>query len=170
LPIWHVSLMAVARTQIPTKRLRWDGLTPERRQRFLKGLRELRSVTKASMMAGKRNASCFYQLRDRDPAFAAEWAEALAHASEEIEAGLIARALAAVEADAERALAPLDFNETMRLLHYFRVRDKGGRVAPKRRYATPEETDAALMARLDVVESRVRAREAKERQERRRKE
>lgn len=161
-------MMANTQTEKPrTKRLRWDGLSPARRERFLNGLRELRSVTRASLMAGKRNSSCFYQLRVRDPAFRAAWDEALAGASAEIEAGLMARALAAVEADEERALVPLDFDEAMRLLYYFRARDRDVKMGPKRRYASPEETDAALLKNLDVLEARVRAREAKARQERR---
>jgi len=149
------------------KRLRWDGLTAERRARFLEALVETRSVTKASMMAGKRNASCFYHLRARDPEFARAWDAALASVSAAIEADLTARAMVAVNADDERALAPLDFNEMMRLLAYFKARDKGTKFGPKRRYATREETDAALMEKLDMLEARVRAREKKEREARR---
>jgi hypothetical protein len=148
------------------KRLRWDGLTPERRARFLEALVETRSVTKASMMAGKRHSSCFYQLRGRDPEFARDWDAALASVSAALEADLTARAMVAIDADAEIALAPLDFNETMRLLAYFRSRDKGTKFGPARRYATRQETDAALMKKLDVLEARVRAREKKEREAR----
>lgn len=148
------------------KRLRWDGLTAERRARFLEALVETRSVTKASMMAGKRHSSCFYQLRLRDAEFAREWDAALASVSAALEAGLVARALVAVNADEAIALTPLDFDETMRLLGYFRSRDKGTKFGPKRRYATREETDAALMQKLDFLEARVRARKKAEREAR----
>jgi hypothetical protein len=150
------------------KRLRWDGLSPERRARFLKGLIETKSVTRAALFAGKRTASAFYQLRERDRGFADEWDAALAEVSARLEAELIERSLAAdARADPELRLAPLDFNETMRLLYYFRSRDRGTKFGPRRRYATPAETDAALMERLDVLEARVKARQKKERAERR---
>ena len=158
--------MAEAACDRRGKRLRWDGLTPERRARFLEALVETRSVVRASIMAGKGNTNCFYQLRARDPEFAAAWDAAMATVSASIEADLVARAVATVEADDPRALAPLDFNEMMRLLAYFKSRDKGTRFGPKRRYATREETDAALMKQLDVLEVRVRAREKKEREAR----
>lgn len=148
------------------KRLRWDGLTAERRAKFVEALVQTRSVTKASMMAGKRNASCFYHLRARDPGFARDWDAALAGVSAAIEADLVARAMAAVKADEAIALAPLDFNETMRLLAYFKARERGAKFGAKRQYATRERTDAALHAALDAMAVRVRARKKREREAR----
>jgi hypothetical protein len=148
------------------KRLRWDGLTPERRAKFLEALVETRSVTKASMMAGKRHSSCFYHLRERDPEFARDWDAALSGVSASIEADLVARAMATVVADEERALAPLDFNEMIRLLGYFKSRDRGAKFGPKRTYATREQTDAQLNAALDAMAVRIRARKKKEREAR----
>jgi hypothetical protein len=149
------------------KRLRWDGLTPERRARFLEGLVRTGSVTRAALYAGKRTASAFYQLRERDSAFAAEWDATLAGVTATIEADLIERSLIAAEGEREIRLAPPDFNEMLRLLYYFRSRDRGTKFGPRRRYATREETDAALMERLDIIEARVKARKKKEREERR---
>ena len=106
-------------------------------------------------------------MRRRDPEFAAQWKEAQATVSARIEAELAAHALASIEAAEPKDPAPLDFSELMRLLYYFRSRDKGTKFGPKRRYATPEETDAALMEKLDGLEKRVRARLARERAERR---
>jgi Pyruvate/2-oxoacid:ferredoxin oxidoreductase gamma subunit len=146
------------------KRLRWDGLGADVRERFLQGLIQTRSVTRAALFAGKRGASAFYQLRQRDPQFAARWDETLANVVASMEAELTERAVADMEQAEAASLKPLDFDETMRLLWYFRARNKGAKKFGRpMTYATPEETDAALMERLDMLEARVRARKAKER-------
>lgn len=152
------------------RKQRTDGVTDDRKARFLAGLVETCHVGRAAMLAGKNSGSIFYELRRRDAEFAEQWDEAIATATARIEAGLIARALASVEKRWEtrgpgeaEPIEPLDFHEVMQLLKYYRTAAAGGhRNGPKRRYATREETDAALLERLDVLEARVKARQARE--------
>lgn len=145
---------------------RVDGATPERCTRFLEGLAETGHVGRSALLAGKKGAHIFYYRRKTNPEFAAQWDEAIAAGIARIEAGLVERGLAAIEAqEAEggEGLRPLDFQELMTLLKYYRTAPPGGvKHGPKRRYASREETDAALLARLDVLEARVKARLAKE--------
>lgn len=74
------------------RRARRDGWTMERRARFLEALSESCNVAEACRAAGlnKRNA---YALRRRDPAFAAEWAEALEQGYAELEMMLLHQAI-----------------------------------------------------------------------------
>jgi hypothetical protein len=55
-----------------TRALRHDGWTPERKRRFLERLAECGIVLEASLAAGM-SARAAYNLRDRDPLFAAGW-------------------------------------------------------------------------------------------------
>ena len=78
--------------QAQKRRVRKDGWTMERRARFLEALSESCNVAEACRAAGmnKRNA---YALRRRDPAFAAEWAEALEQGYAELEMLLLRQAI-----------------------------------------------------------------------------
>jgi hypothetical protein len=143
-------------------RTRW---TAEKRKRFLDVLAQTGNVALASRAIGNASTSSVRCLRRADPGFAAEWDQAIAEALARLEAALVARALAAVEAhsSALEAEAPFDFDQTLKLLKYYQAGPSARRpTGPARRYATREETDAALMKKLDVVEAQIRARERKE--------
>jgi len=167
--------MAPRKDGAPRKQ-RSDGLTPALCAKFLEGLVSTCHVGRSARLAGKKDPTSFYRLRHRDAEFAAQWDEAIGTARARIEAGLMARALASIEtgewasgaegAEGADALPPLDFDKVMQLLKYYRTAPPGGvKHGPKRRYASPEETDAALMTRLDGLEARVKARERKRRAE-----
>jgi hypothetical protein len=148
-------------------RVRSNGWTSERKRRFLIALEESGQIKLAAMAAGRADTSSAYKLRERDPAFAAAWDAAIERAKTRIEGALLARALAAIETQAAKsgsaAIEPLDFNQMMQLLNYYRAGPlHGQKRGPKRRYASPEETDAALHAALDAVAVRVRARKKRE--------
>ncbi|MDB5668514.1 MAG: hypothetical protein JWL74_1464 [Alphaproteobacteria bacterium] len=55
-----------------TRRLRQDGWTPERKRQFLERIAECGVVKEACLAAGM-SARAAYNLRDRDPLFAAGW-------------------------------------------------------------------------------------------------
>ena len=151
----------------------WRGLgwTPDRRERFLAVLAEVGNVRLAAQAVGYVHAANAYKLRYSDPDFAAAWDRAVAEAVARIEGALVARALAEIEArnaalendDRAELGEPFSFEQIMKLLTYYRTaQGKPVRGGPKRRYATREETDAALMKKLDMLEARVKARNKRE--------
>jgi hypothetical protein len=167
--------METGKTERRPRKPRIDAVTTGQRTLFLKALAETFHVGRSAQLAGKSSSRGFYKLRVTDTAFAEQWDEAVKTAIARIEAGLMARAIATFEAQAAAeaagetgVLPPLGFDQLMQLLKYYRTppadRPPAGR---KRRYATPEETDAALMQKLDRLEARVRARLVRERAERR---
>lgn len=74
------------------RKARRDGWTMKRRARFLEVLRESCNVREAVRAAGMSDVSV-YGLRKRDPAFAAEWAEALEQGYAELEMALLRQAI-----------------------------------------------------------------------------
>lgn len=149
------------------------GWTPERRQQFIALLAQTGNISAAARGVGYSQATEAYKLRYGDPEFAAAWDQAIAEAVARVESTLVARALKEIEAHSaalEKGETPeaFTFDQMMRLLTYYRtVQGKPVRGGPQRRYATREETDAALMKKLDVLEAQVKAREKREAAERR---
>ena len=64
--------------------MRKVNLTPARQQRFIKALSKTGSVTKAAALAGTSRTRV-YELRNRDPAFAAAWEDAEEVAADRLE-------------------------------------------------------------------------------------
>jgi len=109
-----------------------------------------------------RNA---YKWRRRDPAFAAEWSEALALGYEALEMALVGQALAGDTGETIHgaAAAPVAVELAFKLLTRHRdAPGKPGRVTgPKRDYADKDDSDRAILAKLAAIEAR-RAKRAKD--------
>ncbi|WP_300975414.1 hypothetical protein [Sphingomonas sp. LHG3406-1] len=75
-----------------TSKPRHDGWTPDVRAAFLEALRDTGKIV-AALAAVRRARSGAYALRNRDPAFRAEWDQALLDARPLIDDLLLSRAL-----------------------------------------------------------------------------
>lgn len=161
--------------KIQKRAQRGDGWTAKRRVIFLDHLAATCNVTQASRAAGMWNNSV-YALRQRDPAFAAQWQAALCAGYARLEAMLIERATLGARAPDAEALAlgetPVPDAATMdtELAKWLLSRHgapAGGAVggsakamgrAPGGRLtrATEGETDAALVKQLKALRVRER--------------
>ncbi len=140
-----------------TRKMRIDGWTPERRQIFLDMMSACASVRRSCAAAGM-SVEGVYRLRRREPEFAGAWAEALATGYQSIEASLLQRAAGTLDAaDPEK----MDTELAKWLLAH---RDRAGgckRGDPRRlKSVSPKELNEAILAKLDVLERRERARAA----------
>lgn len=141
-------------------RARWSKAM---RAAFLDHLAATCNVTAAAAAAGVCKTSV-YQIRRRDPAFAAKWEEALALGYQMIETRLLGHVLSGrgrtdPMAGEDEGRPAIDFEAALRLL----AQHRGGQDKPHKgrqpAFAAPEETDAVLLTRLRAIEAR-RAREA----------
>lgn len=134
-------------------RFAWDE---EKTATFLDTLAATCNVRAACRAIGLDASGNVYERRRRDPAFVAAWGEALALGYQMLETQLVGHALAG-GADGD----PLDGAEcaavnvelALKLLKDHRDRPgkpKGGR-APT--YAAPEDTNRAILAKLDKLEA-----------------
>jgi hypothetical protein len=166
-------------------RVKRGGWTKQARTRFLDTLAETCNVTMAMEAAGMRGRSA-YDLRRRDAQFAALWQEALTLGYERLEQALLAHAIQAINAieigaarDGEETgdtggtankagcdfpgsgitrMAPNDVQLALALLNRHRATVEGRRAAVRgKRRATPEETDAALRKKLDILARKLRS-------------
>lgn len=163
------------RRPIQMRRVPKTGWTKAKRTIFLGVLAESCNVVKAVRAAGM-TPSGVYQLRKRDPAFAALWAEAMEIGYERLEMALLAHALIGVnaidigeaidaaadaeQADTARDAGPVDsaaVQLAMALLTKHRQGVDGKSVTKRGRRPTPEETDAALKKQLDALARKLRA-------------
>jgi hypothetical protein len=139
------------------KWVRWNkGL----RMRFLDHLAATGNVIESATAIGVDPYSV-YHLRRRDPSFVAEWSEALKLGYQMLETQLVGHALAGkntAEKLERSGLAPIDTHLALTMLtaHRNALAGQAPKGGPKRRYASEEETNEALMKKLDVVEKRLR--------------
>jgi len=139
---------------------RWVRWNKAKRRGFLDHLAATCDVKASAAAIGVDPASVYY-LRRRDAAFAAEWAEALLLGYQMLETRLVGHALAGrgtAEAMPRDGLDPIDAHLALTLLAAHRnalagVPHKGG---PRLKRATEEETNAALMKKLDAIEKSMR--------------
>lgn len=143
---------------------RKNGWTKTRRAAFLAELAQSCNVARAHAAAGMGRGSA-YLLRRRDPEFAAQWQQALEAGYERLEMALLRRAREAVgdlvlDEDAE-PVGRMTVTQAIDFMGKHRASvARGGarkRRPPPREVATQEETDAALLKRIEMVE-RQRAR------------
>lgn len=87
-----MSDLAPRRRPYRLTRVKRDGWTPKRRETFLLMLTQTGCVEDAAVAAGMTHGGA-YQLRDRDPEFAAAWRRAITEAKVTLEGKLIARAI-----------------------------------------------------------------------------
>lgn len=142
-------------------RVRWDEA---KRQGFLDHLASTGNVVQSAAEIGV-DPRAVYNLRRRDPRFTEQWGEALTLGYQMIETRLVGHVLAGGGACDDIALegaAPLNTDLALRLLSGRRNAEAGKpfKGGPKLKRATEEETNAALMKKLDAVERKMR--EAKE--------
>lgn len=153
---------AGARKGVRTTRVQRVRDLGQRRARFIDHLGIHCNVQAAAAAAGVRRDTV-YRWRTTDAAFADAWADALAAGYEMLEMRLIAHALAGTgdaDGDGGAEMPPLDTDLAMKLLGMHRqARGKPGGREPMR-FATREETDRVLLARLAAIEQRRAAAQA----------
>ena len=139
------------------RKVRWNkGL----RRRFLDHLAATCNVKEAAETIGVDPYSVYY-LRRRDPSFAEQWGEALTLGYQMLETRLVGHCLAGkgVTDKLERGgLEAIDTHLGLTLLasHRNALAGKPARGGPRPGRATEEETNAALLKKLDAVEKRMR--------------
>lgn len=147
------------------KQRRWVRWSKAKREAFLDHLAGTANVRASAEVAGVTPPSV-YHLRRKDEDFAEEWRKALALGYDMLETALLGHILAGggrtiLCADDRE----IDVQEAIRLLGLHRNslqgKWKGG---PPLKRARPEDTDAAIMRKLDAID-RARAREAAEQAE-----
>lgn len=149
---------------VQAKAGRPGGWTKAKRETFLAELAASCNIRRACAAVGMA-ATSPYRLRQRDAGFARAWQAALEVGYERLESALVARALEAVGEIAfdtldERValVGKMDVDQAIRILNFQResVRQgqARGRRPQQRQIATQEETDAALIKRIRIIERR----------------
>ena len=130
------------------RRVRW---TKARRATFLRHLAKTANVSRSVKKAGMARKSA-YDLRDRDPGFAADWQAALAEAYNTLELKLLDRALNGEQRvvrtpDGDKVEVHQDSGMMLRLLAHHRAAVKGGAVA--------HESPESIKRRADAMRERI---------------
>lgn len=130
----------------------WDE---EKTATFLDTLAATCNVSAAARAIGVQDVALVYKRRRRDAEFVAAWGDALALGYQMLETQLVGHALAG-GADADPldggACAAVNVELALKLLKEHRDRPgkpKGGRPPS---YAAPEDTNQAILAKLDQLE------------------
>ena len=153
---------------VQAKKNREGGWTKAKRAAFLAELAASCNIRRASQAAGM-TPSGVYRLRQRDAEFARAWQMALEIGYERLETALVRRALEAIgeiEIDLadERAelVEKMTVEQAIRILRQHRESVRQGQARERRPsardVATQEETDAALIKRIKMVERQRAAR------------
>jgi hypothetical protein len=162
---------------VQRQKIHASGWTKARRQIFLDTLAATCNVRRSVAAVGM-TARGAYLLRRRDPGFDALWKDAMAIGYQRLEEALLQRALESINDieinadDAANAVivpgsgfskGPLTSAEVqliLSLVNRHRATVEGrGKPGNSRRYATPEEVDARLTAKLDSLAKRLKASE-----------
>jgi hypothetical protein len=149
------------------RKVRSDGWTRARRQTFLDTLAATCNVTESCRAAGMA-LRAVYPLKARDAEFAAAWDRAIAEGFDRLRTQALEHCGAGLPIDCDGSAAappPFDFEKALRLLYFYRAQDEGvasGRTGRKRRNATREETNAALIKALAAARKRIARRLADE--------
>lgn len=132
----------------------WVRWTEAMREAFLDHLAGSCNVKEAARAAGVEPVSV-YALRRKDERFADQWHQALMAGYEVLETALVGYALAGGAEDrrVEGLRAPVDVDTGLRLLaaHRNALNGKPVRGGPKLQRATREETDAAILKKLNAI-------------------
>ena len=161
------------RRPLQRQRLTKSGWTKTKRAKFLDVLALTCNVKFAAAEAGAVPSTA-YRARRTDPEFAELWREALLAGYERLETELLQRALQSINAispgdgghavveAADAAVEKMDINAILKVLAHRRGTVEGGmrpsRRDVRRRIATEEETNAALLKKLAILERQVRER------------
>lgn len=149
------------------KKVRSDGWTKARRDAFLTELSQSCNVHRAHAAAGMGYSGA-YDLRRRDPMFAAQWQQALEIGYEQLELALLRRAREAVEGltldEPKEPIVKMTVEQAIDVMKRHRdsvLKGRAREMRPQaRQVATQEETDTILMRRIAMVQ-RQRARRDK---------
>lgn len=145
------------------RRRRKDGWTRTDERTFLRHLRATGNVSASARAAGKKPSSA-YDLRDRDPVFAAKWEEALRESRLRLHSKLIVYAeTGGVEPGVDEDGEPIDpgmanFQPDIafRLLKFHADSETGGRRGrPGPPPVSEEELTAALLCQLEALDRRL---------------
>ncbi|HVF92943.1 MAG TPA: hypothetical protein VM900_01370 [Sphingomonas sp.] len=149
------------RATAATRPGQWTQWTEARKRSFLDALVATCNVKAAAHAAGV-DPTAVYRLRQRDAAFSAGWAVALDAGFQLLETQLLGQALAlsgaVTEADGiEMPDRERDFEPGFRMLrHRAALRERRPMKRTEPRLATREETDAAILRKLDILAKRGR--------------
>lgn len=148
--------------RLQVRKVRPDGFTDEKRQKFLDTLAGCATVNRSAAAAGVSVETVNYHRR-RDPAFAQQCAEALDVGYDNLEADKVAEAAAARYVpgpDAASAPGPesVDNDLALQLLRLRRMPlgQRTGRCGARPRRASEKELNEAILAQLDVLARRLR--------------
>lgn len=146
------------------RRVRPNGLTMARRQRFLDMLAATGNVQRS---AAEVDASpqAFYKLRQKDAGFAAAWRDAAGNGYELLEDGLLALALGGGDPGARQVgnatnvdPGPMDKELALELIRLRDARARGGGSHTKginNRHVALAEVERVLVERIKVLEKRM---------------
>ena len=135
---------------------RWVRWNKKNRAAFLDHLAGSCNVKQAAAAAGVSPESV-YALRRKDERFAEEWHGALMAGYDLLETEVVGFALAGGNAarTIETGAAAIDVDVAMRALSVHRSMLQGARTGgPRLKQATREETDAAILRKLDALAKR----------------
>ena len=144
------------------RRRRKDGWTRTNERVFLRHLRATGNVSTSARVAGKSPSSA-YELRDRDPIFAANWDNALRESRLRLHSKLIVYAeTGGAELEYDEDGEPIDPgmanfqpDVAFRLLKFHADSETGGRRGrPGPPPVSEEELNAALLCRFDQLDRR----------------
>lgn len=150
-----------ARLLVKTKRSARE-LSARKRDAFIQHLGETCNVRLSAERVGV-SFSTFYKIRQRDPAFAAAWQQALDDGYQRLEMGLLHAALAVVEGGRPdgsetsdgAVIAPMTMEQAFRVLGRHEGSVRGGKLRSLRvgkgKMPTSEETDAEVLKRLAIL-------------------
>lgn len=127
-----------------------------KRQAFLDHLAATCNV-RAAAEAGGINPVNLYQIRRTDPAFRAEWREALEAGYEMLETLLVGHAIAGGGREIIVGIGdPIDRDLALRLLSFHRngLNGRSPRGGPPLKQVSSEETDKAILKKLAAIERR----------------
>lgn len=142
---------------------KWVRWTTKKKAAFLDELAATCNVKESAAAIGVDPASV-YQLRRRDPDFAASWAHALRQGYDMLETQLVGHALAgggsgagAVLDNGDPGRPPIDVELALKLLREHRDRAAGKRDpgGPRPLVATRDQTNAAIIKKLAAIEARI---------------
>jgi hypothetical protein len=145
------------------RKVREGGFGEEKRQVFLDHLAGCCNLTRAAAAAGVSVVTVNYHRR-RDPAFAGQCAEALATGYDGLEAMLVERAAGGgpyVPGPGAGAAPGPEAMDTELALHLLRLRRappgrRTGRAGYEPRRASEKELEAAILAKLDILDRRLK--------------
>ncbi len=144
---------------------KWIRWTVPMKETFLDHLAATCNIRQSALAIGVDPSGAYY-LRRADPAFAEAWGEALCLGYEMLETQLVGHALSGggreIVNGATELTGPIDVDLALRLLAAHRVDRAPRRYGAQRKVAASDDTDAAILRKLDQLSRRAEKQEAGE--------